>query len=50
MEEEDSENGLFFERVLNSNIFSLSEIEMIKSNRSLYEKCYLLGVIDAEIY
>ena len=48
--EEDEGNGLFFERVLSSNIFSLSEIEMIKNNKSLYEKCYLLGVIDAEIY
>lgn len=48
--EEDEGNGLFLERVLSSNIFSLSEIEMIKNNKSLYEKCYLLGVIDAEIY
>ena len=48
--EEDEGNGLFLERVLNSNIFSLCEIETIKSGKNLYEKCYLLGVIDAEIY
>jgi hypothetical protein len=48
--EEDDGNGsnIFKERIISSNIFSLVEIEKIKSNIELFEKCYLLGVIDAQ--
>lgn len=48
--EEDDGNGsnVFKERIINSKIFSLVEIEVIKSNFELFEKCYLLGVLDAQ--
>ena len=48
MEEDDGGNGLFLERIINSNVFSLVEIDIIKTKLELFEKCYLLGVIDAQ--
>lgn len=46
MEEDD--NNLFLNRILNSNVFLKDEINVIKSNFYLYEKCYLLGILDAQ--
>ena len=46
--EEDENNNLFLNRILSSKVFSKDEIDVIKSNFNLYEKCYLLGVLDAQ--
>ena len=42
--EEDS----VLKRISESNLFTTEEINMIIENIILYEKCYLLGVLDAQ--
>ena len=37
---------LFIKRIDESNVFNKEEIEIIQKNYVLYEKCYLLGVLD----
>lgn len=37
---------LFLKRIIESNIFNEKEIKTIKADNLLYEKCYLLGVLD----
>ena len=39
---------LFIKRIEESNIFNKEEIELIKSSYILYERCYLLGLLDAK--
>lgn len=39
---------VFTERITLSNIFIENEIIHINENRTLFEKCYLLGVIDSK--
>lgn len=46
--EEDDRDNLFLNRTTNCNIFSKEEINIIKSNFYLYEKCYFLGILDAQ--
>lgn len=47
MEEGDCKN-IIIDRMIESKIFNKEEIDMLKSNIILYEKCYLLGVLDAQ--
>lgn len=47
MEEGDCKN-IVIERMIESKIFNKEEIDILKNNITLYEKCYLLGVLDAQ--
>lgn len=40
------EENLFLKRIVESNIFNEKEIKTIKTDNLLYEKCYLLGILD----
>ena len=37
---------LVLKRIIESNIFNEEEIKTIKTDNLLYEKCYLLGILD----
>ena len=37
---------LFLKRIVESNIFIEEEIKKIKTDYILYEKCYLLAILD----
>ena len=39
---------LFLNRIYESNAFSKNEINVIKNKLNLFEKCYLLGIIDTK--
>lgn len=42
------EDNIFLKRIKESKIFTEEEIEAIKNNYILYERCYFLGVLDAQ--
>lgn len=44
----EEDNNLFIERIEQCNLFTKQEINDIKSSIILYERCYLLGVLDAQ--
>ena len=42
------EENVFLTRVIESKIFNQEEINTIQKGYILYEKCYLLGVLDTQ--
>ena len=40
------EENIFLQRIVESKIFTEEQIEVIKNDYILYERCYLLGVLD----
>lgn len=46
--EEGNNKNVIIERMIESKIFNAEEINILQNNITLYEKCYLLGVLDAQ--
>ena len=42
------EENIFLQRIVESKIFTEEQIEAIKNDYILYERCYLLGVLDMQ--
>lgn len=42
------EENIFLKRIKESKIFTEEQIEAIKNDYILYERCYLLGVLDMQ--
>ena len=42
------EENIFLKRIVESKIFTEEQIETIKNDYILYERCYLLGVLDMQ--
>ena len=44
----EDDRSFVLERLITSNVFSEEEIKKFKENKTLIEKCYLVGVLDAK--
>lgn len=44
----EEDRSFVLERLIESNVFSEEEIRVMNDNRTLIEKCYLVGVLDAK--
>ena len=44
----EDDRSFVLERLVGSNVFSEEEIMKMNDNRTLIEKCYLVGVLDAK--
>lgn len=42
------EDDLFIKRVIECNLFTENEVKDITNDKILYERCYLLGILDAQ--
>lgn len=42
------DSDLFIKRITECNLFTELEIKDITKDKILYERCYLLGILDAE--
>jgi hypothetical protein len=42
------EDNIFLQRIVESKIFTEEQIKTIKNDYILYERCYLLGILDMQ--
>lgn len=42
------EDDIFVKRIIECKLFTEEEIKVIMNDKILYERCYLLGVLDGQ--